>query len=193
VRRVGGDRNLPVDVRVLAATRRNLDREVQAGRFRDDLFFRLAVARVELPPLRNRDGDIPMLASHFWTRLGGGPQGLAYDVIRRFEDYGWPGNVRELYNAVARLIALGSLAGDHVPRGPVSSSSQTPADVIEEVISGDLPFVPARQRVIEEFERRYVSRMVDKFGGSVRQAAEASGIARRYFQLIRARASKEGG
>src|SRR6185369_16309928 len=103
VRRVGGDRSIPVDVRVLAATRRNLDREVQAGRFRDDLFFRLAVARIELPPLRARRGDVLLLARHFWRQLGR-TDALPPELVQRLSDSSWPGNVRELYNTVARYL-----------------------------------------------------------------------------------------
>src|ERR1019366_2932515 len=95
IRRVGGDRSIKVDVRVLAATRRDLDHEVQAGRFRDDLFHRLAVARIELPPLRRRAGDVPVLARNFWRALGGDEQALTGDLLLRWQDYAWPGNVRE--------------------------------------------------------------------------------------------------
>lgn len=190
VRRVGGDRNIAVDVRVLAATRRNLDQDVQAGRFRDDLFFRLAVARIELPPLRERDGDIEVLANHFWRALGGDPAGIPYDVMRRFEGYAWPGNVRELHNTISRIIALGNLA----PEGPTGSgpASQAPTrDPFEWVLVKELPLAQARAVLVEEFERRYLERMLERHGGNVRRAAEASGIARRYFQILRAR-NKEG-
>ncbi len=111
VQRVGGDTWLKVDVRVLAATRRDLDHEVQAGRFREDLFYRLAVARVELPPLRERKGDVELLARFFWRKLGGA-EDVTPEILARFEDHDWPGNVRELRNAVARRVALGDLAGD---------------------------------------------------------------------------------
>jgi two-component system, NtrC family, response regulator HydG len=189
VRRVGGDRSIAVDVRVLAATRRNLDQEVQAGRFRDDLFFRLAVARLELPPLRNRHGDVAVLAGHFWKALGGGDEGVPYELLRRYEDYGWPGNVRELHNAVARQLALGSLASLDTARlgEPLVDAGR---DVIDAVLALDLPLTPARQRVVDEFERRYVERMLEKHGGNIGRAAEASGIARRYFQLLRARKAR---
>src|SRR3954471_7318247 len=132
-RRVGGNQWITINVRIMAATRRNLDAEIQAGRFRDDLFYRLAVARIELHPLRQRRGDVAMLARHFWERLGGeGP--LPYDLLIRFEDYDWPGNIRELYNAVARRLALGELAsGDSewhdggMPSIPPSRDSQARA------------------------------------------------------------------
>ncbi|HEX8791178.1 MAG TPA: sigma 54-interacting transcriptional regulator, partial [Polyangiaceae bacterium] len=110
VQRVGSNQWKRVDVRIVAATRRDLDREVQAGRFRDDLFFRLAVGRVELPPLRERKGDVSLLARHFWRSLGGGDRPIPIEATERFEDYPWPGNVRELHNAVARLLALGEVS-----------------------------------------------------------------------------------
>ena len=186
VRRVGGDRWFPVDVRILAATRRDLDREVQAGRFRDDLFFRLAVARIELPPLRQRRGDIHVLAQHFWTELGGPPGGLPPDVLQRYEEYAWPGNVRELYNAVARRLALGDIdpAARSMGEAPPEAAS---ADVIESVLAQNLPLPRARELIVEEFERRYVERIVDAHGGNVSRAAAASGIGHRYFQKLRAR------
>ena len=109
IRRVGGDKWLKVDVRVLAATRRDLDREVQSGRFRDDLFHRLAVARIELPPLRHRQGDVPLLARHLWHLLGGDAGNLSDATLQRWSEEPWPGNVRELRNAVARHFALGDL------------------------------------------------------------------------------------
>src|SRR5262249_32278916 len=102
IRRGGGNRSIQVDVRGRAAPRRALDRQVDDGRFRDDLFYRLAVGRIELPPLRARTGDIALLAEHFWRDLGGGDVPFPYDLLQRFERYSWPGNVRELANAVAR-------------------------------------------------------------------------------------------
>ena len=100
---------MKVDVRVLSATRRDLDREVQAGRFRDDLYHRLVVTRVELPALRKRRGDIAVLARHFAQALGGDDVTIPDAVIARWESARWPGNVRELRNAVARQLAIGDL------------------------------------------------------------------------------------
>ncbi len=117
IQRVGAHRWTLCDVRVISATRRNLDREVQAGRFRDDLFFRLAVARIELPPLRRRSGDVGLLARHFW-RAFGGEGSLSDDFVQRLEAYEWPGNVRELHNVVARRISLGEHA-------PIETAGQT--------------------------------------------------------------------
>jgi transcriptional regulator with GAF, ATPase, and Fis domain len=183
VRRVGGEKVTKVDVRVMAATRRDLDREVQDGRFRDDLFFRLAVARVELPPLRERRGDIGVLATHFWRALGGRDGALPFELLARFERYGWPGNVRELANAVSRHLAIGDLE-------LVAMRSPAPADPFESILHMDQPFSASRQQAIAEFERRYVERVLARHGGNVTKAAQASGIARRYFSLIMARHAK---
>ena len=197
VQRVGSNRWVKVDTRVLAATRRDLDHEIQAGRFRDDLFFHLAVARIELPPLRRRDGDVTVLAFHFWRHLAGKTAPFPSDFAQRLESYTWPGNVRELYNAVARRVALGDLAAVETARSGPSEAMATPVpssttaaagrDVIEEVLAQDLPLTRARERVVEEFERRYVTRVLAQHGGNVSKASAASGIARRYFQLLRAR------
>ncbi|APR76864.1 Response regulator of zinc sigma-54-dependent two-component system [Minicystis rosea] len=195
VRRVGGDRRIQVDVRVIAATRRNLDREVQEGRFRDDLFHRLAVARIELPPLRRRRGDVAMLAQHFWRELGDGRRPLSNELLQRWEDYSWPGNVRELRNAVARQLAVGDL-----PRGEPELANEPPASagspratadagatVIAEVLAERLPLTMARVKVVEVFEQLYIEQVLADHGGNVVRAAAASGIARRYFQILRSR------
>lgn len=203
LRRVGGLTPIAFDVRVMVATRRNLDAEVQAARFRDDLFFRLAVARIELPPLRKRGGDVALLARHFWRQLeapgGAGPVAMPTGLVERLEAYEWPGNVRELRNTIAEQLALGELAGAADARGPDRpsptsarpgvSSAEGPhwADVI---LAEDLPMPRARQRLAEEFERRYVERILARYGGNVARAATASGLARRYFQLLRARHTK---
>jgi transcriptional regulator with PAS, ATPase and Fis domain len=185
IRRVGGTGWVHVDVRVIAATRRDLDRAVQEGRFRDDLFFRLAVGRVEIPPLRRRQGDVVFLAQHFWTALGGEPPELPSEVVARLEEYAWPGNVRELYNAIARQIAVGEMGLGATPaaRAPAAAGG----DFLEDTLAQELPFPRARDRVLDEFERRYVERVLARHGGNVARAAAASGIARRYFQIIRAR------
>jgi transcriptional regulator with GAF, ATPase, and Fis domain len=189
IRRVGGERPVVVDVRVLAATRRDLDREVQAGRFRDDLYHRLAVARIELPPLRRRGGDVSVLAGHFAKEIGGptAEARLPNSLLTRWNDYGWPGNVRELRNAVARYLAFGELADEGAA---ASSPSPEPSDVFESLLALGLPFSAARERVIEEFERRYVQRALREHGDNVGKAAAASGIARRYFHILKARAIK---
>jgi transcriptional regulator with GAF, ATPase, and Fis domain len=189
VQRVGANRWLRTDVRVLAATRRNLDEEVHAGRFRDDLFFRLAVARIELPPLRKRTGDIGLLARHFW-RVFGGIDSPPDQFIQRLESYDWPGNVRELHNAVVRRLSLGELDRVDVVgemSGARSLDPKQTTDTIERILASELPFPRARDEVVSDFERRYVERVLARYDGNVTRAAAASGIALRYFQVIRSR------
>ena len=197
VQRLGSANWLTCDVRILAATRRDLEREVQAGRFRDDLYYRLAVARLELPPLRRRDGDVALLAVHFWRALTKEP--MPADFIERLSGYSWPGNVRELSNAVAHRVALGDLANAEALRRPAAArsgaanatSAGAPAsDVVAEVIARDLAYLPAREEVLLDFERRYVEHVLAKHKGNVSKAAAASGIARRYFYTIRARTDR---
>jgi DNA-binding NtrC family response regulator len=188
--RVGGRTPIQVDVRVLAATRRDLDREVAVGRFRDDLFHRIAVARIELPPLRERHGDIPLLARHFVRELTGDETTLPDELLRRWEDYPWPGNVRELKNAVARRIALGDLAPDSIDPSasvPPTAGVLDRRDQIGAVLAMGLPLSEARQRLVGEFERRYAEHMLALHGGNVTRAAAAAGIARRHFYRLRGR------
>ena len=183
VRRIGGTRSIQVDARIVAATRRDLDKEVQAGRFRDDLFHRLVVARVELPPLRARRGDVTRLARHFAKELGA--SNLPAELLVRWESYGWPGNVRELRNAVAAQVALGDLsvhrAAASAPTDPAS------VDLVAQVLSRDLPWALARQELLSAFETRYVQRALAAHGGNVVHAARAMGVHRRYLQKLKAK------
>lgn len=179
VRPLGASAFVEVDVRVIAATRRNLDREVQSGRFREDLFHRLAVGRVELPPLRRRHGDVALLAAHFWKELGG-RDAPSPELVSRLEESALPGNVRELKNVVARAIALGVLAD---PGALVDRDDDE--QWIHRLL--DLPLREARQRLQDEFEQRYVRRQLERAKGNVTHAAKASGVARRYFQVLKAR------
>jgi DNA-binding NtrC family response regulator len=196
-RRVGGERVVRFDVRVLSATRRDLDREVQAGRFRDDLYHRLAIARVELPALRQRRGDVPLLARYFCRELGAPERALPEDLLLRWEDYAWPGNVRELRNAVARWLAMGeegsrarAVSSPRLPT-PGDSGDGAEGDLVARVIAERMPYVHARARVLEDFEQRYVAAVLDAHGGNVAHAAAASGIARRHFQRVKARSLKD--
>jgi len=212
VQRVGGSQWLRVDLRILAATRRDLDGEVRAGRFRDDLFFRLAVGRVELPPLRRRSGDRRLLARHFWRALAGDGRPMPDGLLAQLEAHAWPGNVRELKNAIARFVAVGELPAGGSSEGPAHDAPPDLArlgathadeprsgewrtrgaqdDAIERVLARDLPLTMARAEVVEEFERRYLQRVLDRHGGKVSRAAAASGIALRYFQLLKAKRRK---
>ena len=207
VQRVGSNKWTKADVRVLVATRRDLEVEIQEGRFRDDLYYRLAVARIELPPLRRRTGDIHFIANHFWRELGGDPSHFPGDLLERASEYAWPGNIRELRNAVAHRYALGDMSAPEtlqrssamrvVPRAAPSSpgsipatsgsltQAQAPGDVIERVIRTELSFFEAREHVLEEFRERFVEAVLARHDGNVARAAAASGIARRYLYVLK--------
>src|SRR5207245_434338 len=131
--------------------------------------------------------DISLLAAHFWKELGGAPSELTGDLLKRFEDYDWPGNVRELRNAIAQKITLGELARHRSAASPSSAEDSQKADAIDAVLTEDLPFPIARDRILDLFEQRYVARVLERHGGNVTHAAHASGIGRRYFQTIRSR------
>ncbi|MBS2012700.1 MAG: sigma 54-interacting transcriptional regulator [Deltaproteobacteria bacterium] len=193
VRRIGGSKWIKVDVRVIAATRRDLDAEVAAGRFRDDLFFRLAVARVHLPPLRERPEDVELLARHFWA-IHTGNEDFPEHVMGRLKSYAWPGNVRELANTMARLAAFGELAtskdGELFMRR--SSSSIPPAgDFIDNIVARGLTLTSARDLVVGEFERRYVQ-FLDSAHGDERARMSVSGVSDRYLRTLRGRARTGG-
>jgi len=202
VQRLGAATWIKTNVRILAATRRDLEREIQAGRFRDDLYYRLAVARLEIPPLRRRVGDIRLLAEHLWAQACPDGSPITEDLVARLESYAWPGNVRELSNAVLHHATLGDLAdasglarsagpvndeGDDAPR-PAAAGRPDPSDgIIASVVARALPFPRARQEVMEAFEERYVDAMLQKHDHNISKAAAAAGIARRYFYTIRTR------
>jgi len=163
------------DVRVLVTTERDLDRAATEGIVAEVLVGRFG-ARIALPPLRVRRGDVGVLARHFWRELGGDPARLTAATLRRWEAHSWPGNVAELRNAVARAVTLGA---DEAPRGA--------GDFLENVLALDLPLARARTMVLESFERQYLARVLAQHGGNVTRAAAASGIARRQFYRVRAR------
>ncbi len=175
------------DVRLIAATRHDLDRDVTAGRFDEALFFELAAGRIELPPLRDRQGDVAVLARHFWKELAASAPGAApelpIDLLPRFEQYPWPGNVRELRSVVIQRATFGELSKTYLS----DRAREQGLDFMSAVIQDDLPFPTARDRVVNEFERRYVERVLARHNGNVTAAARASGVAHRYFQLVRAR------
>ncbi len=193
VRRVGGEKSLVVNVRIVAATRRDLDHEVQEGRFRDDLFHRIAVGRVELPPLRRRRGDVTVLATHFWKSLGGGAA-VPNELLARWEEEPWSGNVRELRNAVARQIALMDLPAESPSDVPPPSTSSVPVPdpgLIADVLAQDLALPLARLKLVAAFEQLYVARVLAQHGGNTAEAARASGVALRYFNLLRSGARRK--
>jgi two-component system, NtrC family, response regulator HydG len=189
--RVGSSTWRKVDVRFIAASRRDLDREVELGQFRKDVYFRLSVGRIELPPLRQRTGDVALLAAYFWQRMSMGDDPLPSSFLAQLESFPWPGNVRELINTMARRIALGEAAEADSVDSLRGSRSAPPGELVERVLELGISLTEARALVVEDLERRYVERMLAKHDGNVTRAAAASGLARRYFQVLRARQREE--
>ncbi len=174
-RRVGGSSEIELDARVVAATNRDLRTEVNTGRFRHDLYHRLAVVVLRLPPLRERSEDITMLIEHFAKELGAeGPIESVFDAdtLARWSKHPWPGNIRELRNAVEATLVVGSLAllGDERP--------------IDRVPAGDEPVGPykdVRAIVVGDFERNYLTRLLAQAEGNVSQAARIAKMDRSHL------------
>jgi DNA-binding NtrC family response regulator len=177
-------------VRTITLTKKDLDRETDAGRLGEALFFRLCGARLELPPLRRRHGDIELLATHFY-RLAGRDDGLAPEMLASFYDYHWPGNVRELRHAIDRAVALGTeRALDHRKPAPPQASPAVQAasasdSMVDDILSMDLGLSQARALMVAQFEERYVEAALARHGGNVTRAAAASGCTRRYFHMLK--------
>jgi two-component system response regulator HydG len=177
VRPVGSNAEQAFDVRLIAATNRDLAALVDEGRFRRDLFFRLDVLHLALPPLRSRGQDVLQLAQHFLSRFAvrsGRPvKGLSGPVAERLVSYAWPGNVRELMNCIERAVALADYADLVVEDLPERIRSYRSDDVI--VASRD----PAELVPLEEVERRYILRVVEAVGGRKTEAARILGLDRK--------------
>ena len=190
VRPVGGTAELPIDVRILAASNRDLDLEVEAGRFRQDLFYRLNVVRIDIPPLRARRGDIPALVERFLARHAGEagrpvPR-FAPDALALLLDHRYPGNVRELENLVERAVALATgevLGSDVLPPG-LGRPAHSCTDAVD-VPEGDVHL----DAVLAEHERRLIERALERTGGNRTRAAELLGVT---FRSLRYRLRKLG-
>jgi DNA-binding NtrC family response regulator len=184
--RVGGSKPLQVDVRVVAATHRDLERDVRDGRFREDLYYRLKVVELELPPLRERGEDLASLAERFLEQLAerhGRPRKrLAPEALAELSRHAWPGNVRELRNAVERAAVLA--AGEEIqvedlalPHGEPAGAGAPPAGGGEGV-----PFGEAKRSAVERFERAYLLRALRENEGNISRTAEAIGMVRQSLQ-----------
>ena len=185
VRRLGGQEEIEVDFRLISAANESLEEAMQAGRFRQDLFYRLSVVTLSLPPLRQREGDVVLLAEHFVARLNeAGPKqvvGLDKSTLDVLEQYAWPGNVRELHNAVesAHSLCRGQLIELVDLPGRILSGASTH----ESAMSDD--FVVARR----QFERGYLETLLQRCAGNVSHAAQISGMHRSTLQRLLARNS----
>jgi DNA-binding NtrC family response regulator len=179
VRRLGASGSREVDVRVVAATNRSLAREVDRERFREDLYYRLAVITLRLPPLRERPEDIPLLVRHFEkqlaTRFRTPPEPLPESVVNAFCAQAWPGNARELRNAVEYALVLGSPQPREEQVAPVPAPGALGVSLSE-------PLLVGRQRVMEAYEREYIELALRETGGNVSRAAALAGVGRKFMQ-----------
>jgi DNA-binding NtrC family response regulator len=188
VRRVGGNTERPVDVRIVAATNRSLALCANQGTFREDLYYRLAVVEVTLPPLRSRIDDVPRLARHFFSRFSGSSAPLPDAFLGMLMRRSWPGNVRELRNFIERSVSLGSIpAGDAASPRSASEPPPSLSATMESFVPLHLPLKDARQAWTESFEAVYVRSMLKKTGGNLTRAAELAGVNRRFMQRLLAR------
>ena len=194
VMRVGGTRSTRVDVRVIAATNRPLDDMILDGRFREDLLYRLKVITLNLPPLRERKEDVPLLATHF-LRLFAERHNLP---ARQIDDeakavlleHDWPGNVRELRNVIEGALVMADGPEISVCDLPASvSQRREPINVPKMMLeqAGDLPFVEARERALREFDRAFLSAALARNGGNIARTARALGLHRQSLQKLLAR------
>ncbi|MEZ4447400.1 MAG: sigma-54 dependent transcriptional regulator [Polyangiaceae bacterium] len=177
IRRVGDDRSRQVHVRVVAATNRDLEADVRAGRFRADLYYRLAVVKLSIPPLRDRPEDVELLARTFAARAGVAE--LPTQVVEGLMQKDWPGNVRELRNAVDAFIALGTLPLLDGSSGPESLPMLDV--VLRDLSDPDRPYAEQKERLVERFTRIYLMQLLDACDGNQSEAARRSGLERSYL------------
>ncbi len=200
IKRVGSNDTRLVDVRVVAATNVDLRARIAESKFREDLFYRLNVVAIELPALRSRRDDIPLLAYHFLqkyaARTGRDVRKISPDAMRALQSQLWPGNVRELENALEHAVVfcsndtveIGDMPfgrkGPLVPdEPPVSTENEVPARSL-----ADLPYREAKQRAVAAFEQSYFSEVLERAGGNVSEAARQSGLDRSNFRRAARRA-----
>jgi DNA-binding NtrC family response regulator len=200
IRRVGGTTQMDVDVRIVSATNRNLRDAVARGQFREELYYRINVIAIELPPLRERAGDIPLLAHAFLKRYGQGRvTRITDEAMTALETYRWPGNVRELQNVIERACALADDdsvrrrdladyvgAGGTLPAGPPGAAAATPA---APGTAAGRTLQEARDTWMQSLESAYLRDLLARHGGNISAAAKAAGIDRKTFHRL---ASKYG-
>jgi two-component system response regulator AtoC len=180
--RVGGHESIEVDIRVVTATNKSLEKEVKEGKFREDLFYRLNVIKIDVPPLRERPEDIPLLITHFlnkYARTGEPPKKVAPEAMDRLLGYRWPGNIRQLENAIERaaVTTVGdTINAENLPSqviGPIAQDSPR----FEIDLKHPLPHY--LQQATEQIERQYIAKALEKSRGNVGECAKLCGLSRR--------------
>jgi two-component system response regulator AtoC len=196
-RRLGATRTIKFDARIVAATNRDLHQSVKKGEFREDLLFRLDVIPIRLPPLRERQGDVPVLANWFLETYSKPDSGITKsfdaEVLSIFESYSWPGNVRELQNVVRRMCVMvdGAIITKHDLPPEILSPLERPAEVFADttavpIESRELGFSAAKTQYLNLFEASYLRSTLDRYSGNVSRAAEAAGVDRKtFYRMLR--------
>jgi DNA-binding NtrC family response regulator len=197
--RLGGSESIPVDVRIMAATNRDLKQRVAEGGFREDLFYRLNVVALQIPPLRERKEDIPLLVDHFMEHYGRlfrkGRLRMAPEGLDEMIQYGWPGNVRELENVIQRAVVMcrGETATPQIPpHATVADPVPGPGEAVTLDPTRDLP--AQLERVVERFEQDLIRQALERTGGKRRDAARLLGISRQtlHSKMTRYRLGTDG-
>lgn len=197
LKRVGSNETRVVDVRVVAATNVDLAEKIAAGRFREDLYYRLNVIAIELPPLRERRDDIPILAQHFLRKFarksGKELRRLSPEALAALNAFSWPGNVRQLENAIERAVVLArgdELTVEDLPdtMGERSNAAR-PADTGDSIdlvarALADVPYAEAKRRVVRDFDRAYAQHLLERSKGNVSEAARLAGLDRSNFRRV---------
>lgn len=189
IRRVGGEAEIPIDIRVIAATNRDPEEAVAEGTLRQDLYFRLNVVPLRLPPLRERQADIALLAQHFirmyaekYGRDAASPLRLAPDALRVLTAHSWPGNVRELQNLMERIVSL-AVPGQEITAADLPEELSTlvlpGASSAVRAVDIGRPFHEAKEQAIEAFERAYLEALLVRYDGNISEAARQAGIDRK--------------
>lgn len=185
VRRLGGNQERKIDVRLLAATNRDIEAMVQEGQLREDLYYRINVVHISVPPLRDREGDVPLLANHFFdmfrSKLTKNLEGISAAALLILEEYDWPGNVRQLCNVIERACTLTEstqILPQDLPPSILSAVEE------KQSVSGSGDFQQAKQSLIEHFERSYILKMLTRSEGNVTDAARFSGMGRSAFHRL---------
>jgi DNA-binding NtrC family response regulator len=192
IRRIGENRPRKIDVRVIAATNRRLEREVNSGRFREDLYFRLSVVTVRVPPLRERLDDLSILINVFLNVLNAQDATRLFtpEVLADMGRHDWPGNVRELRNFVERTVVLDAV-GPASSRGAANSSQPPPPPGDKADL--EVPFTVAKEQVIASFEQRYLAALLEWAAGNISRAARKAGMDRMYLYRLVQKHGLRGG
>jgi DNA-binding NtrC family response regulator len=197
VRRVGDTQHRKVDVRIVAATHRDLHAEARRGRFRSDLLYRLNVLRVQLPPLRARPEDIVLIAERLLAGQLAPDSQVAGPNLERLMGYSWPGNVREMRNVLTRALALAPRRGglvffeDLVLNLAADAASPTTLGYCFPGVDSHLPYKEAKQQLLEQFDGEYVEALMRRHSNNVTRAAQAAGLSRKHVYALMRRVGTE--